>query len=263
GVRQLREVHNRDVHALESAREHEGPEVELVGVDADAPDVSCLLGGLERAKATSSRHLEDRPRALLYLPQCNFLALGLIVERQVVRVTDEHLHLRVGALRTLDVPADEADDRGDGVRPDRADDLGSALALHHESREVADEKAGLVLGEDDARRVLRLRLQERVRDVHSGPLGFRALRSDRVLGVVVQEADGEDHVVARPARRPWFASWLNERSWIEPMSVTMAILKVAFRLAEPAALTISAVTSATASATPTPAVRPFTCPPYE
>ena len=81
---------------------------------------------------------------------------------------------------------------GHVVRADGADDLLAALSLELRAGEVADEISGLVLGEDDAGRVLRLLPEERVRLVDAGELLVREPRRDRVQRGVVEEADGED-----------------------------------------------------------------------
>jgi hypothetical protein len=146
------------------------PEVELVGVDADAPDFRPpWRPGARRGR--TARDLEDRLRALLDLTQRGLLALRLVVERRVVRVVREHLDLRVRLLRALDVPADVADDRGDVVRAD-------ALMIcvppcsSPRAREVADEEADSCSAKTMPAAFFGLPSKSDVRDVHPGELGF-------------------------------------------------------------------------------------------
>ena len=180
------------------------------------------------------------------------VALRLVVERRVVRVVREHLDPGVRLLRALDVAADVANDRRHVVRANRADDLLAALLLDLEPCEVADEITGFMLGGDDAGGVLRLLLKQCVASSMPAYCSFGNSRRDRVEASKLRKPTREIEVVARPAcgslsgvrsppsasrrresgcrarfrwMRPSFASWLNERSWRLPMSVTIAILK--------------------------------------
>ena len=147
--------------------------------------------------------------------------------------------------------------------------------LGRERREVPDEVARLLLGEDDARDVLRLRPSSSGlrRVVDDRELRVRELLRDRVqVASAMQEADADHEVVARRGRgragsgrsrrplfetedaapgcrarsarlcRPLLASWLNDLSLRPPMSVTSATLSVAAAAcsAEPAEPTVSA-----------------------
>ena len=68
-----------------------------------------------------------------------------------------------------------------------------------------------MLGEDDAGRVLRLFVEEHIRLVDPGELLVRVPRRNRVQRGVVEEADGKDEVVARPARREHVRNTLSRR----------------------------------------------------
>src|SRR5690349_14241706 len=188
----LGRVEDGHVDLLQGAGDDVVAEVALVGVDADAHD-ALLLGGVERAEAALAGDLEDDLRALRDLVERELLAEVLLDE--VLGVAVEGLDARVGLLRAGLVAGDVAVHRRDLLAADRGDDLVAALVLGVERGERADEVTGLVLLEQQAVDVLRLRLHRGLRVVDDRELGVRELVGDGLHRLGHQEADADHEVV--------------------------------------------------------------------
>src|ERR671918_73435 len=159
------------VHALERAREDVVAEERLVGVHADAPDLT-LLGAVESTEPAAAGDLEDDVRAVGDLVERDLLALRLVDE--VLRV----------AVERLDV----------GIRVRRP-------------REVAGEVPRLLLLEEEALEVgqlARVRLLaslSAVGGVDDGEVRLRELLRGRVRSLGHEEADRDDQVEALVGER--------------------------------------------------------------
>src|SRR6266508_1357557 len=186
------------VDKLRSARQNVPPEIALVGVDADAPN-ALLLGSVEPAEPTLAGGLEHDAGAARDLVQRRLLALRLVGEGRVVRVVDEHGHLRIRLLRAGRVAGEEADDRVNLAGAHGADDLLAlvGMPLDLETRDVADEVSRLLLLELDPADVRRLRLK--IGPIDVDPREFR-VREAGCHGIQrsesEQDADRDHQAVA-------------------------------------------------------------------
>src|SRR6188472_980774 len=191
---ELDRVEHPHVDLLQGAREDLLAEVELVGVDPDAP-VLVVLRRLDGAEAAAARDLEDHVGLLADLVQRDLLALRLVDE--VLRVVVQGLDARLDLLRAVLVPGDVMVDRRDLLAADGPDHA----RLRLRRRGDPGEASGLLLREQDAARVLRRALESGRRIVDDRELRVREpLRDGRKL-VGHQEPDADDDVVApRPGR---------------------------------------------------------------
>src|SRR3954447_8599342 len=117
GLGQLEEGVDGRVDALHARRQDVRAEVALVGVDADAP-LALRLRGVEGAEATATGDLEDDVRALGDLLQGQLLALRRGRRRELVRVVDQDLDLRVGLAGARAIAGDPVVDRRDLLSAD-------------------------------------------------------------------------------------------------------------------------------------------------
>ena len=170
-------------------------EVGLVGVDADPADV-LLLGCGQSAEAALAGDLEDDMRPARDLVERELLALRLVDE--VLRVGVQRRDPWAGLLRAGAVARDVPVHGRDLQPADRADHLlRASLLLGDEPGEIADQVARLLLLEEQAADVLRLRLHLLLREVDDREVRVGELLRDGVQRVGHQEADGDHEVVLR------------------------------------------------------------------
>ena len=181
------------VHLLQRARGDVLAEVRLVGVDADPAHV-LLLRGREGAEPALARDLEDHVGAAGDLVERELLALRLVDE--VLRVRVQGRDPRIRLLRARLVARDVAVDGRDLLPADGADHLLRArLVLRDQPGQVADEVAGLLLLEEQAADVLRLRLHVRLRRVDDREVRVGVARGHLLERRRHQEADRDHEVV--------------------------------------------------------------------
>src|SRR5919204_400334 len=183
-----------EIHALELARQDVLPEVRLVDVDADPPDV-LVLSGTQRAEAARAGDVVDDLRACRDLVQRQRLALVLLGEGS--RIVDLHLDAGHALLRTGDVTGEELLDRRNCLTADAADHVAAGL-LCHQGTKAADEVAALLHRELRAHDVRRLGAVERsALHVIVGDRELDALElvRDLLLGIGKQVPRADDDVV--------------------------------------------------------------------
>src|SRR5918912_1730259 len=122
------------VDPLHRAREDVRPEVRLVDVHADAPDL-LLLRRLQRAEPARAGDVEDDLRARGDLVQRERLALVLLRERP--GVVDVDLDVLDALPRAGRIAGEEVLHRWDRLAADAADDVSAGL-LRHQRGEAAD-----------------------------------------------------------------------------------------------------------------------------
>src|SRR5919201_3491772 len=156
-LRRTDDADHPQVDPLHCAREDVRPEVRLVDIDADAPDL-LLLRRLQRAEAARPGDVEDDFRARGDLVQRERLALVLLRERP--RVVDVDLDVLDALLRARRIAGEEVLHRRDRLAADAADDVAACL-LRHQRGETADEVAVLLHAELRPHDVRRLAPVER------------------------------------------------------------------------------------------------------
>src|SRR4051794_29457602 len=148
GLDEGEELEGRVVDLLGAAREDVLAEVGLICVHADAPHgplaLVVRLRGIERAEATTTGDLEDRLRALADLVQGKLLALRREPDRELIRVGDQNLDLRIHLLGAGAIPSDPVVHGRELLAADSAQHLLAALLLGHQRGEIADEVTGLL-----------------------------------------------------------------------------------------------------------------------